>query len=134
MNSSSIFAVIALFGWIPLALVLFVFLPARRAVVVSAIAAWSILPPIGIDFAGFPNYTKATAATVGILLGTFLFGTKSTSDLSGALVRHPYAFVVRLSFAIVDFERVGSLRRAIDDVSSTGRLVAPVSGWEGLSH
>jgi tetratricopeptide (TPR) repeat protein len=73
MKSSPIFAIVALFGWIPLVLALFALLPARRAVVAGSIAAWLLLPPIGIDFPGFPNYTKATAATVGVLLGTFLF-------------------------------------------------------------
>jgi len=68
-----IFAVIMILGWAPLVTVLFVLLPARRAMVVGSIAAWLLLPPIGLDFPGFPNYNKATAATAGILLGTLIF-------------------------------------------------------------
>ena len=72
-STPNIFAFIALIGAIPLTLVLFALLPARRAVVTSAIGAWLFLPPIGIDLPGFPDYTKATAATAGILLGTLVF-------------------------------------------------------------
>ena len=70
---SQIVVTVALFGWIPLVLVLFTFLPARRAVVTSSIAAWLLLPPVGIDLPGLPNYDKAAAATVGILLATLIF-------------------------------------------------------------
>jgi len=72
-SAPNIFAFIALIGVIPLTLVLFALLPARRAVVASSIGAWLFLPPIGFDLPGFPDYTKATAATVGILLGTLFF-------------------------------------------------------------
>ena len=72
-STPNIFAFIALFGAIPLTLVLFALLPAQRAVVISSIGAWLFLPPIGIDLPGFPDYNKATAATAGILLGTLVF-------------------------------------------------------------
>jgi len=68
-----LFATIALFGWIPVVLALFVLLPARRAMVVSSISAWLFLPPIGIDLPGLPSYDKAVATTVGILLATLIF-------------------------------------------------------------
>jgi tetratricopeptide (TPR) repeat protein len=70
---SQLVITVALFGWIPLVLVLFTFLPARRAVVTSSIAAWLLLPPVGLDLPGLPNYDKAAAATVGILLATLSF-------------------------------------------------------------
>jgi tetratricopeptide (TPR) repeat protein len=70
---SQIFTLVALFGWVPLVLTLFTLLPARGAVVASSIAAWLVLPPVGIDLPGLPNYDKAAAATVGILVGTLLF-------------------------------------------------------------
>jgi tetratricopeptide (TPR) repeat protein len=63
----------ALFGWIPLVLTLFTILPARRAVLVGSIAGWLLLPPFGIDLPGLPNYDKAAAVSVGILLGTLFF-------------------------------------------------------------
>ena len=41
--------------------------------VASAIGAWLLLPPIGIDLPGLPVYDKAAAATVGIMVATVLF-------------------------------------------------------------
>jgi tetratricopeptide (TPR) repeat protein len=70
---SQLTPMIALLGWIPVVLLLFVLLPARRAVVASLIAAWLLLPPVGIDLPGIPNYDKASAATLGILLATVFF-------------------------------------------------------------
>ena len=72
-GAPNIFAVLAVLGWAPLVVLLFVLLPARRVVVVGAVAAWLLLPPMGLDFRGIPPYTKATAATAGILIGTVLF-------------------------------------------------------------
>lgn len=66
-------ALITLFGWIPVVLVLFALLPARRAMVAGSIGAWLLLPPIGIDLPGLPTYDKAVAATAGILLATVIF-------------------------------------------------------------
>src|SRR5262249_19863331 len=67
------FALFVLVAWAPLSLLFFVFLPARRAAVVGAIAGWLIVPPMQIDFAGFPGYNKTLAVTLGVLLGTLFF-------------------------------------------------------------
>jgi hypothetical protein len=40
----SIAILIALFGWIPVILAIFMLLPARRAMVAGAISAWLALP------------------------------------------------------------------------------------------
>ncbi len=86
---SSINALIALLGWVPLVLVLFAFLPARRAVVVGAVGAWLILPPVGIALPGFPDYDKAVAATVGILIGTAVFESRRLLSLRPTWVDLP---------------------------------------------
>ena len=67
------FAWIALFGWIPLVLCLFMVLPPRRAAAVSIVGAWLLLPPYSIAFPGLPDYSKETAATFGALLATAIF-------------------------------------------------------------
>jgi hypothetical protein len=72
-NLSQLFAIFALLAWVPVILVFFVLLPARRAVVAGVIAAWLLLPPIGLDLPGIPNYDKAAAATIGIVLATLIF-------------------------------------------------------------
>jgi len=69
----NILALIAILGWAPLILVLFSLLPARRAVVVGSIASWLLLPSVGIDLPGIPEYSKTTAATTGILFATLFF-------------------------------------------------------------
>jgi tetratricopeptide (TPR) repeat protein len=71
----NIFALAALLGAAPMALLLFAFMPARRAVVTGAIGTWLFLPVVSLDLPGFPDYSKATAATAGILLGTLIFET-----------------------------------------------------------
>ena len=67
-------ALFALFAWIPCVIVLFVLLPARKAAATAVVGAWLLLPPIRLDIAGIPDYGKDTAAMVGIVLSTFLFG------------------------------------------------------------
>ena len=64
---------IALLGWIPLTVGLFLVLPPRRAAVGSIIGAWLILPPATLSVSGLPDYDKMVAATLGILLATLIF-------------------------------------------------------------
>ncbi len=64
---------IALFGWIPLVLLLFMIMRPRRAVIVSFVFAWLFLPVAGFALPGLPDYTKMSATCVGVLLGTVLF-------------------------------------------------------------
>jgi tetratricopeptide (TPR) repeat protein len=64
---------IALLGWIPLSIGLFLMLPPQRAAVVGLIGAWLILPPAVLLVSGLPDYDKMAAATVGILLATLIF-------------------------------------------------------------
>jgi len=64
---------IALFGWIPIVLFLFVSLPARRAVIVAFLFAWLFLPVTGYSLPGLPDYTKMTATSYGVILGVLLF-------------------------------------------------------------
>ena len=68
------FAVVALVGCVPAVVVLFAFLPARKAAATALIAAWLLLPPLGIDIPGLPDFTKLSAASLGVLFGTLFFG------------------------------------------------------------
>lgn len=63
---------IALVGFVPLALLLFLQLPARRAVLVCYIGGWLFLPQSGYAVAGFPTYDKYSAIAIGTLLGVLL--------------------------------------------------------------
>jgi hypothetical protein len=64
---------LALFGWVPISFLLFVFMPARRATVVALIGGWLLLPPYIIDLPALPDMTKNMSATLGILLGSLVF-------------------------------------------------------------
>jgi len=60
---------IAMFGWIPVALAIFVALPVRSAVVAAYVGAWLFLPVASYEAPGLPDYTKPIAASLGVLLG-----------------------------------------------------------------
>ncbi len=64
---------LVMFGWLPVVLVLFTKLPARRAVIVAFVVAWLFLPVARYEFSGLPEYTKMSATCVGILLAAVLF-------------------------------------------------------------
>ena len=68
------FVSIALFGWIPAVLALFMAFPPRRAVIAAFLLAWLFLPMAGFKLAeGIPVYDKMSATCVGVLLGMVVF-------------------------------------------------------------
>jgi tetratricopeptide (TPR) repeat protein len=69
----NLFATIALLGWIPAVIGLFVSLPPRRAVVVAYVVAWLFLPNQAFSIHGLPDFTKTTATSEGVLLGALIF-------------------------------------------------------------
>ena len=74
MNSSlNLFGQVVLFSCIPMILLLFAYLPPRRAVIAATIVSWLFLPNAGFAISGLPDYTKTSATTVGTLLGVFIF-------------------------------------------------------------
>ena len=64
---------VALFGWPFIVLVMFAVLPSRLAAACSVIGAWLFLPPYSLGIAGLPDYSKSTAATIGLALATLIF-------------------------------------------------------------
>lgn len=72
----TLFALIALFGWIPFVVVLFAIMPVRQAAAAAVVGAWLLLPPINMSIAGLPDFSKNSAAVIGIVLGTILFGSR----------------------------------------------------------
>jgi tetratricopeptide (TPR) repeat protein len=69
----TIFAYLALVGWIPAVLVCFALLPSRSAAATAVIGAWLLLPPYVLVISSLPDYSKSTAAILGLLLGTLIF-------------------------------------------------------------
>lgn len=64
---------LAMFGWPLVAVLLFATLQPRQAVLASMIGSWLFLPIAEYSIPGLPDYTKASAATLGVLAGTLIF-------------------------------------------------------------
>jgi tetratricopeptide (TPR) repeat protein len=73
-------AAIALFGWIPITLVMYLLLPHRLAAAIAVIGAWLFLPPYVVPIAGLPDFSKNVAATMGMMLGTLIFASDRLSS------------------------------------------------------
>ncbi len=70
---------IAMFGWPLVVAVLFVTLPARRAVIAGILAGWLFLPNAGYPIDSLPDYTKLSATTIVVLMGAVLFDFRTLS-------------------------------------------------------
>ncbi|NTV97881.1 MAG: hypothetical protein HGA70_01785, partial [Chlorobiaceae bacterium] len=51
---------VAMFGWIPVVILLFKKLEPRLAASVAFVAGWMFLPIAAINLPGLPDYTKTT--------------------------------------------------------------------------
>lgn len=87
----SVTASLALFGWIPAILLLFALISPTRAVLIGFLGAWMFLPKIGVSIPGLPDYTKATAATLGVLLATLLFNASRLASTRLSILDAPMA-------------------------------------------
>lgn len=75
-GSPNILVPLAMFGWIPLVLLVFSQLPGRKAVMLLFMLGWMFLPSgDGAIFKvqGIPEYTKSSATSLGILLAAMVF-------------------------------------------------------------
>ena len=62
-----------MFGWVPVALLLFARLPARRAAAAAVVAATLFLPMAAYPIRGLPDYTKTSATSLVVLLAIAIF-------------------------------------------------------------
>ena len=69
----TITADLIMFLWGPIVVLLFAVLRPRRAVIVGFLAAWLFLPMTSYEIPGLPDYTKAAATSVCVLIGAMLF-------------------------------------------------------------
>lgn len=99
---------IALYGWLPISLIVFRELRGHRGVIACYVAGTLLLPEYTIRFSGLPDYSKAAAMAYGVLAGAILFDPKSLFRfrprwfdvplLSFCLVPIPSALANNLSF------------------------------------
>ena len=87
----TIAAFIALFGWIPFVLALFLVLPARRAILVAYMGAWMFLPMAGVRLTALPDFGKIMAANLAVLLGVALFDAGRLLTFRPRLIDLPIA-------------------------------------------
>ncbi|MCO8120685.1 O-antigen ligase family protein [Stieleria sp. TO1_6] len=64
---------VALFGWIPIVLLMFLLLRPRLATGIAFAAGWCFLPMATYELPGLPDYSKTFATSVGALLGLIAF-------------------------------------------------------------
>jgi hypothetical protein len=69
-------ASLMLFGWPVAALLLFMVMRPRRAVIATILLAWLFLPIAWYKLPGLPAYTKMIAAILSALLGVAVFDTR----------------------------------------------------------
>ena len=70
----NLFVPLALFGFIPFAVLLFALMPARRAVAATFVIGWLFLPVgAGYSLPGIPDYSKYTAVSLAAVLNALIF-------------------------------------------------------------
>ena len=77
----SLLVPIMLFGWVPLAIAMFLEFKPHHAVLCIVIGGWLFLPMATYNLPSLPPYTKNTAIAIGLIIGGLLFGQRQTSLL-----------------------------------------------------
>ena len=80
---------VALFGWIPLVMLLFRRLDPRLAVTVAFVGGWMFLPVAGFKVPGVPAYNKMTATCIVILFWAWKFDKERFSEFNFSLADIP---------------------------------------------
>ena len=76
----SITVYIAMWGWIPVTLLLFSVWPQRRAILAALVTGWLFLPVASFSIPILPNYGKMAAVTESLLLGILIFDAQRLSS------------------------------------------------------
>ncbi len=82
---------IAMLGWIPVAMGLFLLLKPRRAVMVGYILAMLFLPNYQYEIPKLMDYTKFTAASIGLLMAALIFDWRTITNFRPHWVDIPMA-------------------------------------------
>ena len=69
----NIVADIVIFGWIPVVLLAFGVFPPRKVVICAYLFGWLFLPFHSYPLPMFPDFTKMSATTCGVMLGVMAF-------------------------------------------------------------
>ncbi len=74
MGAPNFLSILLIWGWPALAVALFAFMPARRALVAGFVIGWLFLPQLALPLP-FVKWDKHTATSVGAVLGVLIFDT-----------------------------------------------------------
>src|SRR5687768_2119365 len=86
----NIVTMLALWGWPAVAVALFAFMPARRALIAGLVIGWLFLPMYGYP-TPFLKWDKHLVTSLGALLGVLVFDTNKLFSFRPALVDLPMA-------------------------------------------
>ena len=79
MDQMTFLVPVMLFGWIPISVIIFHRLKPHHAVLVVLIGGVLFLPTATYNISGFPDYSKATAIGLGLILGGRLSGSRKAA-------------------------------------------------------
>ncbi|MEM7262910.1 MAG: O-antigen ligase domain-containing protein, partial [Planctomycetota bacterium] len=122
----NLFASAALFGWIPVVVVLFLLLPRTRAVVWSFVLGWAFLPTASLSLPGIPDFSKVTATSLGIALAAILFDFARVSRFRPRWCDFPMAIFCVCPLA-------SSLSNGLGAYDGLSAVIESVVGW-GLPY
>src|SRR5687767_15278538 len=73
-----------MYFWVIATVAMFTLVPARRAVTISLVVGWLLLPTAVLRLPGLPDFTKSGAISVGLMIGVLIF------DFSRVLTFRPH--------------------------------------------
>ncbi|MEM1445455.1 MAG: hypothetical protein AAGF84_05320 [Planctomycetota bacterium] len=86
------FTPLAMYGWLPVVLGLFLIMPPKRAVLWAFFLAWLFLPMAKYELPKLPDYTKMSATAFGVLLGVMIFDFGRLTMFKFKLIDLPIMF------------------------------------------
>ena len=122
LAAANICVPLAMFGWIPVVLIIFVVLPPRRAVIASFLFAWLFLPMASFNLPALPPYSKVTAVSGGVLLAILLFDFHKVWTFRPRWVDVPMAVWCFSPF-------ITSLVNGLGAYDGFSEVVTQIEGW-----
>jgi hypothetical protein len=71
---------VTLFGWVPGVLLLFLWLPPRRAVIAAFIGGFLFLPSESFHVPGIPDFSRTPATSIGVLFAVLAFDFETVAS------------------------------------------------------
>lgn len=113
----------AMFGWAPLVLLMFVIVPQRhRAVIAAFIVGWMFLPMASYDITGLPSWDKVSATNLTVLLGVLLV------DLNRVMMFRPRWYDLAMAgWCLTPF--IGSIANGLGPYDGLSAILAQTVLW-----